>query len=304
MSSSGNHLRFLDSLTPLDAQAALSAATSSLLPDPGVAKEVKLAADADVVARVLRESRLALGIEEGSFSAESRSQLLEFLSDRLIDRVLTNADETQIKNRLGDSGDLRDDLFGVSLTKDNADQLAKFGIFAANLKDAVRHPDRVQHLRPDQIRMSGLDQISLLLQLPTAISRADPFSLLVLTTRKGSEHVIDAAFRIYHSDVAVGESTSPLAALRNFLDRYGLFVEVGNHLRTKLSMYEVIPFDPKVGVMPVRLVDEPTPIPAFSMVARIRMQEHLHVIEVGLAYAVDLRKYVRDLVKHGVKASL
>jgi hypothetical protein len=304
MSSSGKRIRSLEPLSAREVQSALAAATSALLPDPGVATESRAQPSQDVIARILEESRNALGIEMGDESIESRTQLLEFLSDELIKSVLANANEKEIKNRLGASGDLRDDLFTVSLTKDRADNFAKLGIHAPQITDAVRYPDRVQHLQPEEVRTPGLDPISIVLQLPKPLSRNDPYSLLVLTTRKGGNQVVDDAFRIYHSEIAITETTSPLAALRAFLDRYGLWVVVGNHSPTKLSVYEVVPFDPRVGVTPVRLVEEPTLDRAFYLVARIRQSQHLHVIEVAMAYAVDLRRYTKDLNKHGVRTTL
>ena len=112
-------LNTLKDLKPDEAVQVIAGATQSFLPDPGIADPP----DENPIfqalhSSVLTEVRERLGISEAEESPETRTKLLECLTDEMTALILDDADIPAIKERLGQRGDLRPDQYTIKFEKD------------------------------------------------------------------------------------------------------------------------------------------------------------------------------------------
>jgi hypothetical protein len=307
----------LDTLRNLDDRDALmllSSTVHSLLPDPGVGSRITdvLNAPAKSRAQLLHELRHKLHLNADDRSPIAQAKIFDTLSSEISKYALKNADIRQIKARLGARGDLNPSSYEVDVPSDRRDDLAVRGIRPNHIEDALHTPDAVQHLSSER------NDFLVSLFLKRVGSGRDAFTLLVVARRDGYLLRVRDALRIYHSDVDIKGAHEPFAVLRAFLNRYGVPIQIGPRAGL-LLLDEVFPFaGTKKELDNMATLDgkpwrsrfvewdgnstyvSNTDIPGFRGVALVRVEPHLSVAEIVIAYAFDDRKYDEDLRRHGV----
>lgn len=246
---------------------------------------------------VLAEIQGNLKIEPSDHSTTAKAKILEFLTKEMSEPVVGGARGEQAKIRLGQRGDLRPDFYKIEFG-DSFREAEKRGIKKSHVEDALRHPDEVQHLIPERIRAEGFPAVSLYTRHHGHQRSTDRFTLLVQTMREGYTQRISSTWRVYHSDVNLSQAHEPLDMLRAFVDVYGLYCRVGTSVPAKFFFYEAFPLVP--GQRPTEMLKFDAPQEALFDSSFLVRVSPLGVIEVAIAYVIDLGRYMSDLRKHNV----
>ena len=294
----------------------LSGTAQSLLPDPGVGTSVTALLNGPPQSKeaLLHELRHKLKLKEDDQSSYAKAEIFNALSSEITKYALKSADISAIKARLGARGDLPPDAYEIEIPPSVQANLVERCIRPNHIKDALRQPDAVQHLAHERFGYS----VSLFLK---HISYGeDALTLLVVAQRHGYKLYVGDALRIYRSEV---ETTldEPLSVLRAFLKTYGLFTQIGNSLPAHLFLYEAVPFTGNLKSATDAIRVEGRPLSKFKMSVEVdkqrrtsvipesehirgsglaRIDHRLSVVEVGIAYNFDGRRYNEDLRRHGV----
>jgi hypothetical protein len=290
-------LKTLKDLDPKDAEKFLSEVTQKLLPNPGIDSESDRFSE--LGSQVLEEVYTRLELDKSDSSQWARHKLLKFLVDEMSRYALKDANLQNLKERLGQLGYLRSDLYRIQY-KGSWAETEKQGIRRSHVEEAVHKPDATEHLLPERIQQRGNPLISLFMKNATS-SRGDRFTLLVQATRIADVQRIDNVWRVYHSDVDLSSIREPLKILRAFVDVYGVSFKVGKSLSSKFFLYEAVPILDKRNKNSVIQIDN---VQEANLIASTLFRiSSLHVVEIAIAYIIDVKKYFKDLRKHGVQVS-
>lgn len=296
-------LKTLAGREPLEAQKLLTSATELFLPRP----EDKLPSSdvpADTRALIddlLAEIRRIAKLRPADDSARARTVILSHLSKAMADQTLDNARVNEIKARLGQRGELPATLYRLQF-RDSLREAEKRGIKRSHIEDVVYARDSmVEHLLPDQIQVGGYPAVSIYGKTYGETRSRDRFTLLVLTNRANDVQVFDAAWRVYHSDVDVSKVSSLLDLLRAFVGVYGLDISLSDLPRERFIFYKT--FQTAPSPKPTKLIQvfaDITPMPNFEVSSFFRYDPN-GLMEVAIAFAINLTRYKEDQRRHGVK---
>jgi hypothetical protein len=287
----------LDTLQQLDhktAQGVLAAAALSTAPNPGVAEAPQLLQRYTKQANdVLSEIRLRLRISPADDSIAARAAIDNVLANALQGLMLNPANVSSVLNRVGQSGRLAPVLYEVVQSKHFSNLFYTLGVSSNHVEDAVKHPDDHQHLMTEGVQENGK---TLSLFMKQIISRDERNShwLLVQTNRIGIQQHVQAAWRIYPSDVDLSQASVPIDALKAFVDVFGCPISVGDKKALFVDPQQ-FPFDANVKV---EWTGAP---PEFFVTFSQTTNSDTRLFRVGLAYCIDVPKYRTSLKKHGVK---
>lgn len=295
-------LKTLKNRDTREAERILSSVTATLLPNPGIeSKSEVFEHSLEFYDDIIQEIRKRLKIAPSDYSPESMAKIYQFLSQQMSEVALANTDLDLVKTRLGHRGDLRPDLYEIRFHK-SFPIAERYGIRQNHILDALRHPDAVEHLLPERFSRDNI-AVSLYLKTPSK-QRNDRFSLLVLTQREGFIQQAGFACRVYHSDMDLSRAQGPFDILRGFVDRYGLFLNVGP-LRAKFFLYEVLQLDQDIKIIEKdikEIIRAEAPHNTQVMYQLwARKSGLLNLIEIAIAFAINYTEYVIDLRKHGVQ---
>jgi hypothetical protein len=285
-----------------DAQQVLLAIVEDFLPTPQ--KRASLFDDPQRAAirnEVLREVRRRLKLQPDDRSATANARILNFISDEIGGYTATPLLEDKIRARLGERGDLRPDQYEIRFSQQFNDLSVKRGIRWADAREALMHPDDVQHLTPKAaiFELGEAEEISLYAKTYGEPESAERRTMLVTARRHGYTLTATSAWSVYHSDVNVVNARTPLDVLQAFVETYGVPFRVGNSVPKKFYHYEVIPLaDGQQGTDIFSLPPGAKQVEG-EMVFRVTP---LRVAEVRAAYTIDIPRYVADLQRHGVNA--
>jgi hypothetical protein len=285
-----------------DGQEILLAIVKDFLPKPDEAAsffhDAQRAAIRDEVLGEVRR-RLRLGPDDHSPTANAL--ILNFISNEIAGYVATPTLEHRIRTRLGERGDLRPDQYDIKFSQQFDDLSVKRGIRRSQAREALTHPDNVQHLTPraDIFEPREGEEISLYAKTYGAPDPTKEYTILVTARRHGYTLTVTSAWQVYHSDVNVVSAQTPLDILQAFVDTYGVPFQVGRSVAKKFYHHEVIP-----------LADGQERTDIFSFPAGAQRVESemvfrvspLRVAEVRAAFMIDIPKYFADLQRHGVNA--
>jgi hypothetical protein len=291
-------LNTLKNLSIDDEERVLAALIQWFLPQPRDEEPETLPSDLKALQHsALAEIQANLSIDPADQSAMTKAKILEFLAKEMSGPVVRGTRGEQAKRRLGQRGDLRPDFYKIEFG-DSFHEAEKRGIRKSHVEDALRHPDEVQHLLPERIQKEGFPAVSLYAKNHGEQRSADQFTLLVQTTREGYTQRVDSTWRVYHSDVNLSQAHEPLDLLRAFVEVYGLYCRVGNSAPAKFFLYEAFPLTP--GQRPTEILKIDVPQGVFFETSSLIRVSSLGVIEVAIAYVIDMVRYMNDLRKHGV----
>ena len=263
-----------------------------LIPNPGIRSEKILERELALQDEVLTEVRQRLKLHDDEEFEKSKGRVYEFLAGEMVEIAFLTVDEDVVKQRVGQKGLLRSDLYEIHFTQFYEENFPQFGIRKAHVRETVHNPDEVEHLLRQ--KDGEFDAISIFLK---AIPRSEPQSLLVIAKRKGFEQHISWALKVYHSDVDLSTAHTPVDVWKAFANSYGLEMKVGA-TKGKFILYERIPAE---GNKEIELVTGKLPESKnFINSLVFRKNANPPSFDVALAFSLDVEKYKADLRKHGV----
>src|SRR5262245_20550625 len=208
--SSGNMLKTLENRDQREKEYLLASLTKSLLPQPGIPSlEDEATVHAVAEDQLLHEIQTALKLDPNDQSIQAKTKVFEFLSNEMSKSLQSGERIDQAKTRLGQKGYLPESRYRIEF-RDSFRETENLDIRRSHVKDTLKIPDQVQHLRPEISHREDFPAISIYLKSPNVRQQAHRFTLLVITERKGDTQIILSAWRVYHSDVDVSEISEPL----------------------------------------------------------------------------------------------
>src|SRR4051812_27030324 len=214
-------LKTLERHDPETAAAILAAAALATSPNPGTssAEERTLLPFWDEVTDVLSEVRQRLDLRPEDQSRKARVALDNFLSQQLDEAVFSGQSADEVLARAGQAGRLPPSIYKIVQPRIFRERFNPLGIRKQAVEGAVHRPDDVQHLVNDRAVELARDTHSLFMKLVPATDKEEAYWLLVQTLREGFEQEVQAAWRVYPSDVNLENASDPLDVLKLFVDR-------------------------------------------------------------------------------------
>ncbi|HEX6046845.1 MAG TPA: hypothetical protein VFZ22_20300 [Pyrinomonadaceae bacterium] len=285
-------LQTLKNRPPQDVAAILAGLTLSLFPPEETQGTCVTPVNEPLRNKVLSEVYEKLKLSPSDQSEAGKAELLEYLAKEMSRAALSNADIEEIKERVGQRGDLRPGLYKIKIPDDARKLAAERFISIGEIRDAVERPDEVEHLLPERFGVNG-EAVSLYSQKWVTEKSGELSQLLVLTRRKGYKQTVLDVIRVYESDVDLSNATTPLEMLRAFIEVYGQVQQIGERAE-KFFLYETIPF---VGNH-ADVIKLPTEPEGETTISKFFCKFSFTSVEVAIAYTILERKYRSDLRKH------
>lgn len=187
---------------------------------------------------LLSEARQAIGVGQDDFSAATLERISDVL-DEESDALTGQPDETRVLEDLSQKGALPSDLFNVVSNKYVQRVYGnKFPQEQALIEDTVRSPALEQHYGPRK-ETDLPAQVSLFMKRFDDRYPIRSFWLLTAGQRRGLTLEIGQAWRIYPDMVEFQDSLMPLDALRNFSEKFGVNVRVGDIKKHFITYAEI-----------------------------------------------------------------
>jgi hypothetical protein len=281
----------IKSLKPLERSAAeklLADVIQSFLPQP---QPVDTDADPRSI-QVLEELRDKLHLEKGTLSPTSMTKVFKALADEVSSLVLTPQAKAASKARLGARGDLRLDLYDV--TFDSAFVLSELrGVRRSHVEEVIRRPDGIEHVSVEGM----LSSPTLVVKASAGKNADDPFVLLIDANRREDQLKVAAAYRVYLSDVNLSDATTPKDILMQFVHTYGEPFNFGPLGPVRFVSNEYFDYTGELRDLQPNVHGlSSTEMEAICMFRR----STLGGVHVAWAYALNAKRYVTDLQRHGV----
>jgi hypothetical protein len=295
-------LEALEKLDRFHAARVLSLAAQRLLPRPGddhTPDQADQAAAAELIKELSKKA-----VSRRPQAEVDTVAIQEALSREISSYLFSGVDSAEVRARVGDKGALSPLLYKVSFSPKFENGVAFWGLSKNYVLKAISNCDQVQHFTSMIEVPNAPPHSSLFTQIP--LVKRDQYTILVRCHRLGDQLLVEDAYRIYHDELDLVGTKSPLDILKRFIDKFGDEVEVqilnpdGTEAqpaeRSKL-FHEVIYNVPRggfvVNIFPNQTVRiGPTPDPVDWP------------CELALCYAVNYQRYVDQLMRHGVKAEI
>ena len=293
----------LDTLHKLPAaeqQDTLLRITDWLLPHPGVGAERQPLNDRDLT--VLHEATTSLGLATLDLDGRAPTSLID-LVDQELDRVSLPPDRAlAAKRRLGDRGELAAEEYRVAIVEPDDDAALRWldlGVTAEEVKAAVRHPDRVDHLAAP-FTTDATQRLSIFEQRDAgSAGTTEAFRRLVIAARQGDELTVMGAFRVYESDVDLTASERPTDSLRLLVNAYGVPVAFYAGPPKLFYLSERVHANPAGADATAVRIYGPTDQRAVLQQLMVRPRDG--GLDIAVAFAISLDKYAVALGRHGVR---
>jgi Ni,Fe-hydrogenase III component G len=291
-------LKSLKSLDPNTASKIISDVVQSLLSNPNI--ESKFYSDknfTDLHSSVINEVRQRAKIHIDDNSKDAQTKLFTILSDELSKLILTKKERNEAIKRLGDRGDLSLRLYKIKFTD-------SFKIEFNHMVDkklvelTIHEPDSFEHLLPERFDLDGGKNISLFTRFHLSKQLDNSFVILVEAVREKDQMTVSSAWKIFLSEVDIRDAKSPLDVLKAFVDVYGFDFIIGELYSRRFVLYDTFPIQGIHGGYPlIRPIDTSDNDFHASFYFRVNP---LNVIELSIAYIINLNKYRGDLRRHGI----
>jgi hypothetical protein len=228
------------------------------------------------------------------------AKIYQYLAHEIERAALMGVDISEVKTRLGESGDLAPSLYKFEFTDTFRDVSERRGIEKRDVEQALRAPDFVQHLRPELLGIASGKLTSLYLkEFRNSQHPSNTYSLLVFCHRSGYIQKVGEAWRIFPADVDTSTAKSPLDVLKAFVNKYGLEFQLGD--RKGLFFWHEHIARPQ-GSSQANLVTFSRLDPTINMSTTFEVGKLDSTgIEILYAFSINHSAYDADLVKHGIK---
>jgi hypothetical protein len=291
----------LEALEKLDrsrAASVLSLAAREFLPRPGD-DHIPNLADQNAAAEVIKE--LSAKARRPQTEVDTVA-IQEALSREISSYLLSGVDSAEVRARVGDKGALSPSLYKVSFSPRFDSGATFWGLSKNYVINAIKNCDHVQHFVSSIEAESAPAHASLFTQIPPV--KRDLYTILVKCQRVGDELLVDEAYRVYHDEVDLRGTTLPLDILKRFIVKFGEEIEIkilnsdGTNAQPPERgrfFHEVVYNVPRGGVI----------ISIFPSGEALRVgSPEDATFEVALCFAVGHQKYIRQLMRHGIKAEV
>lgn len=291
-------LKSLKNLPQEEAEQLLAYIAQEYLPTPDEEPQ-GVTVQQEPLNTVLNEIRVRAKVTSSDASRVAKAKLLRVVTEELEALAIPPKLEAEAKARLGARGELSLGSYGIEFAGKQIHEVEAYGIRRSHILESATRAERVQHFqtnpeagsyRPFSVWEQGKNS-------------QDPFTLLVLASRSGSTLFVDFAARIYHSDVDIRGSKSPIESLRAFVNVFGLPVTLYGRPPILFGCDEVFPISPQFAFGPPVIKVQSHPNQEFSLRANIATVSELSVAKVGFVFSIDVLKYFRSLKSHGVATS-
>lgn len=290
-------LATLKKYSPQERAGILASFAEHYLPSPGIDDlSTKAQLDPEVYKAIQAQIYKELSItadQEDKF----RRRILDYISNEFKRLALSNDQIADIRGRVGQKGLLTPNQYEIIFGAQFIELNETLGVSRASVSQAISNPDHYEHLAPEQFPPDEENSISLFVK-STALKNQTPSTLLVLTAREKARLRVEGAWIVFHDCVDMRGAYSPSELLKRFLAVYGLDIKVGNQ-RSRFVLYEEmsIPKDGK-GQLTLEIVERPK---VGAVDARLNYRTSNGILIVGIAFAIHVEPYAKDLIKHGIK---
>lgn len=283
----------LDGIPERQAMGVVVGLIESLTPQPFPTEPP----DADLAQQVLKELVESEGLADNAVETDQgKARLLEALSDRIAEPLKEGATAQDAKERLWLRGLLAPRQYEVVFPASVDSYLVINDARKNHLERAIRSPSMVQHLQPD---LEAAEETAVTLFVQRHTVQGNTASLLVVAIRERNKIRVDAAWRVFDSDVpGAAYASSPLDLLKAFVAKYGgPFSVYGGPPRSFMEHETQRVIDPNALPM------QPLERREGRYVGTMRFKvSKLGVVVVALGYQIFLPPFIEDLKRHGVAA--
>src|SRR6266403_745210 len=229
-------LETLSNLTAEQQKDALASATKAMLPRPE-----EMPVSLELPQQILDEVRRKLRIGPADNSPEARTRMLSYISAAL-SSLLKGTNTEEVKQRLGQRGELPPRQYKIKFPADFFNFKKGLAIRPSHVEEALTSPSAVQHLSARNVTATQgrLPSVSFYSRVHVDRKGA-PFSLIVLSIRIKDVQNVYSAWRIYHDDIEMPASYSPLAVFEAFVHEYGDELSIGGKPMGKFLLFTALP---------------------------------------------------------------
>jgi hypothetical protein len=278
-------------------RAALSALAREYLPEPPLEIETLDVPDQSLLSAVrIRLCEIIGAPTTGALTLQQRSAAIDLISESLSAAIIVDTGR-DVRTRLGDKGLLSPRQYKVVFSDAFKSVTEPLGIRRAHVTAVINNPDAVEHIHLREAKEG--ESFSLFAKTFADANKeaSRAFTLLVVPRREGEEQIVGDAYRIYHDDIPINPGSTPLDLLRAFVSKYGCAIRVGEAPASKFLFDQVVPLGERRRVVEV-LRDQLPPGTEVKVNSIIRVSR-LQVIEVALAYGIDITRYREMLISRG-----
>jgi hypothetical protein len=197
--------------------------------------------EAEIRRAILHEARSKLGLYGEDNSPDEIGKLTDYL-DEQSERLTGSPDPKDVFKRLLESGHLPSDLYRIQIDKTVVENLGAYFKSEEHLiRQTVFSPSREQHFGSHKI--AGLPNlISLFSRRYHTPFPYKNFIMLVAGQRHGENILhISQAWRIYPSLVNTAGAKDLVGLLKDFADRYGCEIKIGDKVGRFFLSSETLP---------------------------------------------------------------
>jgi hypothetical protein len=235
--------------------------------------------------------RLKFTLESLRDSPQSRTQLLESMSDLLTASTLSSVSREAAAKRLGARGALSPSLYKLAF-EDEFEPFLDLGVRRSHVESAIQKPDATQYLLPELVDSGQFPGIALIVQRITP-KRRRPYIFLVEADINDDNLFVTAAWNVPEQVALEAAATSPLEVLRSFTQAYGVLLELRGRPPAKLILHEAVPVAKGDQGPPLH----PLVRPGMNLQLKLHVRRSsLNVWQIAIAYAIDIGLYKREVL--------
>ncbi len=287
----------IDSIDAKEKPKVFAAVAKAILPNPAVETLFEQSSvPEELQKQVLAEIRTLLDISTEDSSNLASTRIYDYLTKEIRRHTIRHTRERLVKQRIGGKGLLPPSLYSIKLTDYFKGTSLADGVSQIQVQRTIAEPFLVQHLSPSPNLERDTANLSLYVGNYDGPQQGHECTLLVITTRKGDEQQVYSAWIIFHPEVEIPRMTEPLQIFKSFVDVYGLYFRVGESLPRKFVLYDaIVQRQTKTKIISIVNPENHD----YRMEHMIRVSS-LNVIEVAMAFCIDVDKYRATLKAHGI----
>lgn len=207
--------------------------------------------------------------------------------------VYGNSEIKNVRERVGQKGLLRTDLYDIKFNESFLSRSAKMGVSKDIATQIISHPLAVEHIFPEKEGLTQVDSHSLF----TGFHPSYPGSLVVvLAIRKLATLSVNGAWLMFLEDMNLAEPLPPVAMLKAFANFYGVMLRAGES-ESRFIYQTSVPM--KIGEQ--QFVIEWTNPTGGAIDTRFSFAAGMGQANIALAFAIEVERYLADLKKRKVR---
>ena len=251
-------------------------------PDSGDAHEVQVI---DEINRKFNASR-------GEIPTSKLEVVHRMLLNELRASVVDNTQIKGVRERVGQKGLLRTDLYDIHFNQSFVDLNETMGVSKELVISTIHKPLAVEHIFPEKEGLTQVDSHSIFTGMHP---RHENCVVVVLAIRKFATLTVDGAWLVFLGDMHLFEPQSPVQMLKAFACHYGVPLKV-EHEESHFIYQSSFALKSGNEAVVVETIN-PT---GLLVDARFSFSSSWGQVQIALAFAIRLVDYIADLKKHGV----